>query len=294
MNNEFHNQNNNTMFQNNNNSNNNINQNNISNNISDTQYQNQNPTTQSNMQTQENTNNSQNINNNPNYNYQPYQTGNSQVPNKKNNKLIIIIVIIAMAIIIAVLLALLLFNNMQASQNINEYEEDNNNNISNIQDDNVNDDTITVSGFEFKKISGYYYEQESGVLVVNNSEFAMNLQVVQVSFDGVKTEEFQNEFKNLYEEHGYTIGNIAIETISGKEVLVTEVLEPNTGIKGLAYITEAASNFVFTGFVVNRDNTHNHNDIKTVLTITSNSEYVGGYTGYSKDLDEEIKIPKVR
>jgi len=246
--------------------------------------------------------NNQTANNNMNPNYYTQPTQNVNVPN--NNKkpldtksLGLIIGIVALVAICAVL-AIMLFtkednSNNSGNNNVNEYEENNNDTGVTEDDDEVASNTVEYAGFEFTKLPGYTYSSESDGLYVESNYYSIVLDILNVSFSQVKNNNFATQMKTSFEEEGMTVGAIGIENIAGKEVFIVEL--SYAGDNALYYITEADTNHVYHGMVLNYLNTFDHTgNMSKVFEIVSGAKYVGEYFSYTNTFDNKFDITKLK
>lgn len=224
----------------------------------------------------------------------PQPTNNTQKEKKSNNTIKYIAVII-ITIALALVLIYILLNKKEDEkiENINEYET---NEIENTNESNTinptnpttpsNDSTYKYKGFNFKKITGFTYEEQDD-LIIYDDNYKIDLDITQINYETVKTQHY-NEITKSLENYGYKVSNLQTKTYTNKEYITCEVTYNNK--KALYFITKANNNYIFEGIVANKNFTINYNNIETVNNIIKDATYVGNYSDYSTTFSNKINL----
>lgn len=234
------------------------------------------------------------------------QTTNNNKNN--NNKLPYIILIAIVIVLVGVISVLLILNNKKDDKktnnnnNKNEYEEnitDDDIDIDIEDDDDIindtnNTDSITFKGFKFKKNNAYTYQINGSALSIVNSSYYIGVTINNGKFDSLKNNlnVLESAYSKQAEEQS---ASISITNLKLKKVNNTEIILGNAvidGRNGIWYIVNANNNYVLQGFIIDRTNTHNENNINIVLPLIEDIEYVGSYESYSSTTDIKDIITK--
>lgn len=253
-----------------------------------------------------NMNNNQSIYVNQNNNAQPSYEQTNNINNEinrnnKEDKLPYIIMIGLVVILIIVISILLILNNKPNNKksnnnnNKNEYEENINepnnttnstNPDNNIDNPNTNDNnSINFKGFKINKNSGYTYQATDKKLTIYNSNYYIGLLVSTGNFNTVKTNipALEQSYLKSTQNSQMSVSNLKLKNINNTEVIIgNAVVDGQTGVW---FVIKANSLYVYQGFIINRSNTYNENNVNIVLNLLKDSVYVGNYSSYTTTFD---------
>ena len=254
------------------------------NNIQDT---NMNPeqSTNSNDNLTEEQNLNNNINNIPGYTAQSIPNpekiedyySNNKDKKKGNKKLVLIFILVIILIALSVGI-LLLNNNPKTTKNKGNNTK---------QEDST---TISYNGFKIKKLDGYNYYEDDGILNITSKDsesFSMSLKVSEANFDNLKTS--YTTLKEKIIQNGLNAMDPQIKTVSNNEFITCVITEEADSM--IYYISKANDNLIFEGMVMNGTKTlSNYEDLDTVVKILKEVTYVGGVDNYSKEYGDNLDL----
>ena len=167
---------------------------------------------------------------------------------------------------------------VSATTKANDYDEPN----------NEYSDTITFSGFEFKKVSGYTYSIEDTVMTVELNDMALAFLVFPIDYQTLKTPETIQQVIISLESSGYLLSNQQTRTVYGTEMVTFDMTY--AGMNMLYAFASAPNGYSFQILLANSDGTINYDDLYHAVILMEDVKFVGGYSDYTTEFGTGLDI----